>query len=70
MQDNKRDTDVKNKLLDYLGEGDGGAIWKKSIEICILPYVKIDDQRKFDAWGRAFKAGALGQPRGMGWGRR
>ena len=30
----------------------------------------IDDQSKFDAWNRALKAGALGQPRGMGWGGR
>ena len=29
---------------------------------------EIDDQSKFDAWNRALKAGALGQPRGMGWG--
>ena len=27
---------------------------------------KIDDQCKFDAWSRALKAGAPGQPRGMG----
>ena len=39
--------------------------WNTYITIC-----KIDDQRKSDAWGRAFKAGALRQPRGMGWGRR
>ena len=26
---------------------------------------KIEDQCKFDVWSRAFKAGALGQPRGM-----
>ena len=25
----------------------------------------MDDQGKFDAWGRALKAGALGQPWGM-----
>ena len=31
---------------------------------------KIDNQCKFDAWSRAVKAGALGQPRGMGWGGR
>ena len=31
---------------------------------------KIDDQCKFDAWSRAFKAGVLGQPRGMGWGQK
>ena len=40
MQDSKRDTDVKNRLLDYVGEGKGGMIWENSIETCILPYVK------------------------------
>ena len=29
---------------------------------------EIDDQSKFDAQNRVFKANALGQPRGMGWG--
>ena len=33
-----------------------------SITIC-----KADDQCKFHARSRALKAGALGQPRGMGW---
>ena len=27
---------------------------------------EIDDQRKFDAWSRALKADALGQPGGIG----
>ena len=40
MQDNKRDTDVKNRLLDSVGEGEGGMIRENSIERCILPYVK------------------------------
>ena len=31
---------------------------------------EIDDQSEFDALNRAFKARALGQPRGMGWGER
>ena len=31
---------------------------------------EIDDQSKFDAWNRALRAGALGQPRRMGWGGR
>ena len=35
-----RDTDVKNKLLDYVEEGEGGMIWENSIEACILPCVK------------------------------
>ena len=40
MQDSKRDTDVKNRLLDSVGDGEGGMIWENSFEICILPYVK------------------------------
>ena len=39
MRDSKRDTDVKNRLLDSVGEGEGGMIWENSIETCIL-YVK------------------------------
>ena len=40
MQDSKRDTDVKNRLLDSVEEGEGGMIWKNSIEMWILPHVK------------------------------
>ena len=40
MQDSKRDTDVKNRLWDSVGEGEGGMIWKNSTETCILSYVK------------------------------
>ena len=40
MWDIKRDTDVKNRLLDSVGEGEGGMIWENSIEICILPHVR------------------------------
>ena len=40
MQDSKKDTDVKNRLLDSVGEGKGGMIWENSIETCILSYVK------------------------------
>ena len=40
MQDSKRDTDVKNRLLDSVGEGKGWVIWENIIETCILPYVK------------------------------
>ena len=36
----KRDTDVKNRILDSVGEGEGGMIWENSIETCILSYVK------------------------------
>ena len=40
MQGSKSDTDVKNRLLDSVEEGEGGMIWENGIETCILPYVK------------------------------
>ena len=40
MQDSKRDTDVQNRLLDSVGEGEGGMICEKSIETYISSYVK------------------------------
>ena len=40
MQDSKRDTDVNNRLLDSVREGEGGMTLENSIETCILPYVK------------------------------
>ena len=40
MQDSKRVTDVKNRLLGSVGEGEGGMIWDNNIETCILSNVK------------------------------
>ena len=40
MWGSKRDTDVKNTLLDAVGQGEGGMIWENSTETCILSYVK------------------------------
>ena len=36
----QKSTDVKNRLLDSVGEGKGGMICENSTEACILPYVK------------------------------
>ena len=36
----QKDSDVKNRLLDFVGEGEGGMIWENGIETCILSYVK------------------------------
>ena len=36
MRDSKRNTDVKNRLLDSVGEGGSGMIWENGIETCIL----------------------------------
>ena len=40
MQNRKRDTDVQNRLLDTVGEGEGGMFQENSIETCILSIVK------------------------------
>ena len=69
-QGSKRDTDVKNRFLDFVGEGEGGMIWENSTEKMYITKCKIDDWCEFNAWSRALKADALGQPRGMVWGGR
>ena len=40
MQNRKRDTDVENRLLDSVGEGEGVMFQENSIETCILSRVK------------------------------
>ena len=40
MQNRKRDTDVQNRLLDSVGEGEGGMLRENSIETYILSRVK------------------------------
>ena len=40
MQNRKRDTDVQNRLLDSVGEGEGGMFGENSIETSILSGVK------------------------------
>ena len=69
MQDRKRDTDVENKLLDSMGEGDGEMTWENSIETYILSSVK---QITRPGWMHetSVGTGTLGWPRGMGWGGR
>ena len=40
MQNRKRDTDVQNRLLDSVGEGEGGMFRENNIKTCILSRVK------------------------------
>ena len=40
MQNRKRDTDVYNRLLDSVGEGEDGMFQENSIETCIFSRVK------------------------------
>ena len=72
MRDSKRDTDVKNRLLDSLGEGEGGMTWENCIETYILSYVKRipSPGSPVDTWDRVLGAGVLGWPRRIGWGGR
>ena len=53
MRDSKRDTDVKNRLLDSVGEGEGEMIWENSTETMYIIICEIDCQSRFDAWDRA-----------------
>ena len=57
MQNRKRDTDVQNRLLDSVGEGEGRMFREKITETIILSRVK------HPGWMNG--AGALGRPRGM-----
>ena len=56
MRDSKRDTDVQNRLLDSVGEGEGGMIWENGIETCILSCKKRIASPEY----RMLGAGALG----------
>ena len=49
MQNRKRDTDVQNKLLDSVGEGEGGMFQKNSMYII---YSETDHQPRWDVWDK------------------
>ena len=40
MQNRKRDTDVQNRILDSVGEGEGGMFRENNIKTHILSRVK------------------------------
>ena len=40
MQNRKRDTDVQNRLLDSVGEGEGGMFQENSIKTCVSSSVR------------------------------
>ena len=77
MQNRKRETDVQNRRLDSVGEGEGGIFRENSIETCILSRVK---QITSPGWmhetsARAWYAGKTQRDRverevggGSGWG--
>ena len=40
LHSGNRDTDMENRLVDKVGEGEGWTNWERSMETYILPYVK------------------------------
>ena len=67
MWDSKRDTDVKNSLLNSVGKGEGGMTWEGG---AVYYHTWSGSQVQVDACDRALRAGALGWPWEMGWGGR
>ena len=49
MQNRERDTDVQNRLLDSVGEGEGGMFRKNRMYII---YSETDHQTRLDAWDK------------------
>ena len=74
MQNRKRDTDVQNRLLDSVGEGEGGMFRENIIETSILSRVK---QITSPGWMHETRAQGWctgktqrdGRGREVGWGR-
>ena len=62
MQGSKWDTDVKNRLLDSVGEGKGEMIWETSFEICTL----LDFPGGSDGKASAYNAGDPSSIPGLG----
>ena len=66
MRGYKRDTDVKNRLLDSVEDGEGRMIWEDRTETCISAYVKLV---KVQVW--CMRQGSQGwctvTAWGMGW---
>ena len=48
MQNRKRDTDVQNRLLDSVGEGEGGMFREQHRNMYII-YSETDHQPRLDA---------------------
>ena len=63
MQNRKRDTDVQNRLLDSVGEGEGGMFRENSMYII---YSETDQQPRWDAWDKCSDLMHWEDPEGLG----
>ena len=69
MQNRNRDTDVQNRFLDSVGEGEGGySEWIALKQVYYQGWNRSPAQ--VGCMRQVLRAGALGRPRGMGWGGR
>ena len=59
----KRDTDVQNRLLDSVGEGEGGMFPENSMYIICS---ETDHQPRLDAWDKCSGLVHWEDPEGMG----
>ena len=66
FQGRNRETDMKNRLMDTAGDGEGGMNWENSTELYTLSYVKWQLVGSCCITQGALP-GALWLPRGMGW---
>ena len=67
MQNRKRDTDVQNRPLDSVAEGEGGMFQENNIKTCILSRVKQISPAQVGFMRQVLGPGALGRARGIGW---
>ena len=63
MQNREKDTAVQNRLLDSVGEGEGGMFWKNSMYII---YSETDHQPRLDAWDTCLDLVHWDEPEGSG----
>ena len=63
MRNRKRDTDVQNRLLDSVGEGEGEMFWENSMYIV---YSETDHQPRLDAWDKCSDLVHWEDPEGVG----
>ena len=66
MQNRKRDTDVQNRHLDSVGEGEDGMFWENSIETSIPIKGETDHQPRLDAWDKCSGLVHWEDPEGCG----
>ena len=59
----KKDTDVQNRLLDFVGEGEGGMFRENTMYVI---YSETDHQPRLDAWDKCSDLVHWEDPEGLG----